>query len=73
MYTPSKGQATVRYIKDKQYILRVLFRKDYYEAVLKPLMTANGKTASAFVKEAIIEKLQREGHDVKPFDQTIQY
>ena len=60
-YNEVAKKATIKYIKEKlrQYTIR--FNKEDYEQRIAPAIEASGMNVSAFIKEAIDEKIGRDG------------
>ena len=49
-----------QYAKDKYHPVQLKFDKDFYESVLLPVAAAQGLQVGAWIKQAVIEKLERE-------------
>ena len=60
-YTEASKAATMRYIKDKQQRIEVKWKKDDYDVRIQPAIARSGKSVSAFIKEAVDEKILRDG------------
>ena len=60
-YTNVSRKATVKYIKDKQKQVQLRFRKDDYENRILPAIKKSGKPVATYIKEAVDEKIQRDG------------
>lgn len=61
-YTNSSKQATTKYLKDKQKRVPLNWKKSDYEEIIEPAIKRTGKPVSTFIKEAVEEKLKREGY-----------
>ena len=61
-YTNSSKNATIKYLKDKQKRVSLNWKKSEYEEIIEPAIKHSGKSVSTFIKEAVKEKLKREGY-----------
>lgn len=60
-YTEKDKERTIKYIKEKLQRLEVRYQKDEYEQRIKPAIEKSEKPTATFIKEAIDEKIRREG------------
>ncbi len=58
--TEAQKKATKKYIKEKLKVLPVKFRKDYYEENIAPVIEKSGMSPTAYAKQAVEEKIERE-------------
>lgn len=56
-----KAEYDMAYAKTKLKRIPLDVQKKYYDNVLKPLVTSTGMSMNTFIKEAISEKLLRDG------------
>ena len=57
----SAKKSTIKYIKEKQRQVIVRWKKEDYEEHIGPAIKRSGKPMSQFIKEAVNEKIEREG------------
>lgn len=60
-YNANKKNATMKYLKDKTQQIVVRYKKDEYDSRIKPAIDASGMPQSTFIKQAIDEKIERDG------------
>lgn len=58
-YNESRKNSTIKYKKNKQKRLSIDWLKEDYENRIEPAIKQTGYKRNSFIKEAIIEKLQR--------------
>ncbi len=54
-------RATIKYIKEKQRIVDVKWKKTVFENEIEPAIKKSGKPMATFIKEAVVEKIERDG------------
>jgi len=59
-YDSNRKKATMKYIKEKQHRIEVRFIKDYYFDHIHPTIVKSGLPTATFIKQAILEKVERE-------------
>ncbi len=60
-YNKSQKDATIRYIKEKQREIKLRFKKDDYDERIGPAIKKSGLPTATFIKDAIDEKIVRDG------------
>lgn len=60
-YNEKEKDRSIRYIKDKLQRLEVRYQKEEYESRIRPAIEKSGKPVATFIKEAIDEKIERDG------------
>ncbi len=61
-YTESVKRTKMKYTRDKTKRVQLNYKKSYYEEELEPLIKKAGyKHVSKFIKDAVEEKLVRDG------------
>ncbi len=60
-YDETAKKATLKYIKDKQQRLYVNYKKEDYYARIQPAIEKSGLPVATFIKQAIDEKINRDG------------
>ena len=60
-YNESAMKSTVKYVKDKQQRLEIKYKKDDYEERIQPAIEKSGLATATFIKQAIEEKIARDG------------
>ncbi len=60
-YDEIAKKATMKYIKDKQQRLEIKYKKDDYESRIQPAIEKSGLPTATFIKQAIDEKIVRDG------------
>lgn len=60
-YNEITKKATLKYIKDKQQQFTIRYKKDDYDFRIKPVIEKSGLPAATFIKQAIDEKIKRDG------------
>lgn len=60
-YNEKEKDRSIRYIKNKLQRLEVRYQKDEYEGRIQPAIEKSGKPVATFIKEAIDEKIERDG------------
>lgn len=59
--TTAAKQATIRYIREKVHEIRIRYRNDEWVNNLFPAIKKSGKPVATFIKEAVKEKIERDG------------
>lgn len=59
-YNPKYNEQNYKYRSKKYKRVGVDFEKEYYENVLAPAVDASGVSMSAYIKQAVFEKMERE-------------
>ena len=60
-YNDKEKERSIKYIKEKLQRLEVRYQKDEFESRIRPAIEKSGKPTATFIKEAIDEKIDREG------------
>ena len=60
-YNELQKKATMKYIKEKQHEIKLRFKKEDYESRIGPAINKSGLPVSTFIKNAIDEKISRDG------------
>lgn len=60
-YSDKRKQASLKYRGEKQRQIALSYKKEEYESIIEPAIKKSGKPVATFIKEAIKEKIQREG------------
>lgn len=60
-YTESGKNATLKYMAEKQKRVPLNWLKEDFEKRIVPAVNKTGYSMNAFIKEAVVEKLQRMG------------
>lgn len=60
-YNPKYNKQNYKYRSKKYKRIGVDFEKEYYENALAPAVAASGVSMSAYIKQAVTEKMVREG------------
>ena len=60
-YDEPHKKATLKYIKEKQVRTEICWLRHDFETYIKPAIESTGKPAGTFIKEAVIEKIKRDG------------
>ena len=60
MYNEASKKATTKYIKESTRTINIRFKKDLYDKEIEPAIKKSGKPVRTFMKEAIMEKLERD-------------
>ncbi len=63
--TEAQKRASNKYIKEKTKVLPVKLRRDYYEEHIEPVIRASGLSPTAYAKQALIEKAERDTKEEK--------
>ncbi len=62
MYNETAKKATIKYIKASQKTINLKWKRSEYEAEIEPAIRKSKKPVSTFIKEAVREKIEREGY-----------
>ena len=65
MYTEASKRATIKYIKEHTKQIMVRYKKEEYIERIKPAIDKSGIPISTFIKQAILEKIERDGLGLK--------
>ena len=60
-YNENAKLATMAYIKAKQREIKLRFKREDYEERIEPAIKKSGLPVATFIKEAINEKIVRDG------------
>ena len=60
-YDEIAKKATLKYRKAKQHRIEVSWKNDDFERIILPAIEQSGKPLATFIKEAVIEKIKRDG------------
>lgn len=60
-YNEIVKNATIKYIKDKQQRLEIKYKKGEYDQRIRPAIERSGLPTATFIKQAIDEKIDRDG------------
>lgn len=60
-YDEITKQATLKYIKNKQKEIKIRYKKEEFDEKIQPAIIKSGLPIATFIKEAIEEKIEREG------------
>lgn len=60
-YSENVKKNNLRYFKDKQKRIALNWLKEDFENRIEPAIQKTGKPVSTFIKEAVEEKLKRDG------------
>lgn len=59
-YNPKNSKYSQKYNREHYRNAMTSFQKEFFDSTLKPVCDRLGMSVSAFVKEAILEKIERE-------------
>jgi len=59
-YNETAKKATIKYIKDKQQRIEIKWKKTDYDTRIAPAIEKSGQSVSAFIKDAVEEKIKRD-------------
>lgn len=62
-YTHAANKANQKYVREHQKQISVKYKKEYYENVIAPAINKSGIPTATFIKQAIAEKIKRDGLD----------
>ena len=60
-YNEIANKAALKYKRNKQHPVTISYRKEEFEGEIAPAIAKAGKPVATFFKEAVREKIQREG------------
>lgn len=60
-YNEASKRATIKYIKEKMKQFTIRFNKSDYNERIKPAIEKSGLKPTVFIKQAIDEKIERDG------------
>ncbi len=60
-YGEGANKATLKYKRDKQHPISLAYRQEEYENRIKPAIERSGLPTATFIKQAIDEKIERDG------------
>jgi len=60
-YNEATKKATIKYMRYKVKCINLRFRKTDYEQRIQPAIARSGLPAATFIKQAINEKIDRDG------------
>lgn len=60
-YSEKDKKRTIRYIKEKIKRIEIRYQKEEYNERILPAVTNSGMKMSAFFKQAVEEKIERDG------------
>ena len=63
-YNEASKKATIKYIKEKMQQFTIRFNKNDYDERIKPAIEKSGLKPTTFIKQAINEKIERDGLNV---------
>lgn len=60
-YGEVSKKATLKYRRDKQHPISLAYKQEEYEQRIKPAIERSGLPTATFIKQAIDEKIDRDG------------
>lgn len=60
-YNESSKKATLKYMREKVKVINIRFKKEDYDKDILPAINKTGLPVATFVKQAIEEKIIRDG------------
>lgn len=60
-YSEERKQSSMKYIREKQKSILVRFKRTQYEEEIEPAIIKSGLQVTTFIKNAIMEKIERDG------------
>lgn len=60
-YDEIAKKATIKYLKEKQKRVDLKYKLDEYENRIKPAIEKSGLPTATFIKQAVDEKIKRDG------------
>lgn len=60
-YDDVAKKATLKYRKDKQHPISLAYKQEEYESRIQPAIEKSGLPTATFIKQAIDEKIERDG------------
>lgn len=60
-YNESAMRASIKYVKEHQKQIVVKYKKEEFDQDVKPAIEKSGLPTATFIKQAIAEKIKRDG------------